>query len=297
MTLIRAALFLLLAAAQAQACVFCDALGARCCAAAASDSASGGAASDEQSLFARFRLQGGQQPQPGGDGTPLTVTYSYNNFLDGGLKDPDGVPLTPEFIRQATEEAFGLWAAYAPIHFVEVPDVGTPVFTGNTVAYNAYNTCETPDEAGCDFGTIRMNHRFINGSDAQNGGPTTKALAWFPSNSPNLGSDIHFDNGDPWAVVGTPSEPDILGIMAHEIGHTLGIGHSTIAGAVMFPAALRRSGPGTGILTPDDIAAVQAIYGQGVGSVTPLLALVPEPMSILVLLFGLGCLPAGRVAR
>ena len=46
----------------------------------------------------------------------------------------------------------------------------------------------------------------------------------------------------------------------------------------MFPAALRRMGPGTGILTPDDIAAVHAIYGSGIGSVTPL---VPEPGTVL----------------
>lgn len=225
-----------------------------------------------------FSLQGGQQPQPGGDGTALTVTYSYNNFLDGGLKNLAGISLTPEFLRDATEEAFGLWASVAPINFVEVTDVGTPVFTGNTSAYLAYDVD--------DFGTVRLNHRFINGTDAQVGMPAAKAVAWFPSNGNHIGGDIHFDHGDPWEVIGTPSAPDILGIMTHEIGHTLGIGHSAINGAVMFPAALRRMGPGTGLLTTDDMNAVLAIYGSGVGSVTPLIS-VPEPGTMMIAVLGL----------
>lgn len=225
-----------------------------------------------------YSLQGGQQPQPGGDGAALTVTYSYNNFLDGGLKNLGGISLTPEFLRDATEEAFGLWASIAPIHFVEVPDVGTPVFTSNTSAYLSYSAS--------DFGSIRLNHRFINGTDAQNGMPVAKAVAWFPSNGNHIGSDIHFDHGDPWEVIGTPSAPDILGILTHEIGHTLGIGHSAFDGAVMFPAALRRMGPGTGLLTADDMNAVLAIYGSGVGSVTPLIS-VPEPGAMMIAVLGL----------
>lgn len=248
------------------ACVYCDALGCGECPLASDEPG------DPPGL-ARFRLQGSQVPQPGGDGTPVTVTYSYNNFLDGGLKDPDGVSVPADYLRLVTEEAFGLWASVAPLHFVEVPDIGTPVFTSNTSQYRSY------DED--DFGYIRLNHRFINGTDAENGMPTTKALAYFPSTPAPIGGDIHFDNGDPWAVVGTPSEPDVLGILTHEIGHAIGIAHSQFEGAVMFPAALRRSGPGTGILTDDDIAAVQAIYGAGVGSVT---ALIPEPAAIALLL-------------
>ncbi len=237
---------------------------------------------------AAFTLQGGQQPQPGGDGTPLTVTYSYNNFLDGGLKNLAGVSLTPEFLRDAAEEAFGLWASVAPINFVEVPDVGTPVFLSNSAAYLAY-------DAG-DFGTIRLSHRFINGTDAQVGMPAAKAVAWFPSNGPHIGSDIQFDNGDPWEVIGTPSAPDILGILAHEIGHTLGIGHSAINGAVMFPAALRRMGPGTGLLTADDMNAVIAIYGTGVGSVTPLIS-IPEPATLVIIALGLLGVGSARCRR
>lgn len=276
-----AAIALGLVASAASACTVCEALATPNCGAMSSDA--------PKAPFALFTLQGSQWPQPNGVGTPVTVTYSFNNFLDGGLKDPNGVSVPADYLRLVTLEAFSLWASVAPLHFVEVTDVGTPVFNGNTAAYNAFPPTS--------FGQIRLNHRFINGSDAENGFPTTKALAFFPGNGGNIAGDIHFDNGDPWAVVGTPSEPDVLGILTHEIGHAIGIGHSEISGAVMFPAALRRMGPGTGILTPDDVAAVQAIYGAGVGSVTPLIP-VPEPATLtaLALLAMGGWLPGRRAA-
>ncbi|MEN0111821.1 MAG: matrixin family metalloprotease [Planctomycetota bacterium] len=266
----------LAASATATSAIACGYCRGECCAAATDASEPTG-----------FTLSGGRWPQPGGKGTPITVTYSYNNFLDGGIRDPDGVPVAAEYLRLVTEEAFGLWAAVAPIHFVEVTDVGTPAYTSNEPAYVAY-------PAG-SFGQIRISHRFINGTDAQNGRPTTKAIAYPLFRGAPVGADIHFDNGDPWAVVGTSSEPDVLGVMAHEVGHTLGIGHSTLPGTVMYRAALRRSGPATGLLTPDDVAAVQSLYGAGVGSVTPLAA-IPEPMAAaLVASVTLGWLCRRRV--
>lgn len=265
---------LLVAASTARACELCEALGCATCGLAAAADGPG------------FVLQGGQWPQPGGDGSPITITYSYNNFLDGGLKDPSGVSVPVDFLRAVTEEAFGLWAAVAPLNFVEVPDVGTPVFTTNTLAYRNY-----PDDS---FGQIRLNHRFINGTDAQNGMPVAKALAYFPSNGRHMGGDIHFDNGDPWAVVGTPSEPDVLGILTHEIGHAIGLGHSDVVTSTMFPAAPRRSGLGTGLLDPVDIAGVRAIYGAGVGSVTPLVS-VPEPAAAWLVAVAFACLQSRRL--
>lgn len=240
---------------------------AHCCAKARSGS------TDSQETdspdLAQFVVRTGW-PQPGGKGSPLTITYSYNNFLDGGLKDPDGMSVAADYIRTVVEEAFGLWASVAPLHFVEVFDIGTPVYVGNTTGYAA----EDPN----DFGQIRLHHRYINGTDAQNGMPVAKAVGWYPTSGGNISGDIHLDNGDPWAVVGTSSEPDILGVVAHEIGHAIGIDHSLIEGTVMYRAALRRMGPGTGILHSDDIAAVRELYGEGVGSVTPL----PEPLGAVL---------------
>ena len=57
--------------------------------------------------------------------------------------------------------------------------------------------------------------------------------------------------------------------------------------ANMFWIFRRHTGPGSGWLHPDDIAGIQAIYGAGVGSVTPLRA-VPEPSAVCLAGFSSG---------
>jgi hypothetical protein len=58
---------------------------------------------------------------------------------------------------------------------------------------------------------------------------------------------------------------DLQGIMTHEYGHALGLGHSTVGNATMFPSGsvgqtTLRS------IAPDDIAGLQCIYGSLSGS-------------------------------
>jgi|RhiMethySRZTD1v2_1073278.scaffolds.fasta_scaffold12045_2 hypothetical protein len=70
------------------------------------------------------------------------------------------------------------------------------------------------------------------------------------------GSDWIFDDGPGNVTSGV----DLQGVATHEIGHTLGLGHSNVGGATMQPAI---SGTGTTqrSLSPDDIAGIQSVYG------------------------------------
>jgi len=53
---------------------------------------------------------------------------------------------------------------------------------------------------------------------------------------------------------------DLQGVACHEIGHSLGLGHTSVGGATMFPSI-----SGTGVaqrsIEADDIAGIQSIYG------------------------------------
>jgi hypothetical protein len=195
-------------------------------------------------------------------GKPIELTYSYSNLLDGGLLDPLGEPVELETIRRSVVEAMEVWARVVPIHFVEVFDNGLS---------------RHPQDGGTQ-GTIRLGHLRLDGPGS------FKARAHFPGIFP-ISGDIHFDDTDRWSLAGTLLYPDILGAAIHELGHALGLGHSDIVEAAMYPTFPRTSGLGTGRLHADDVAGIQAIYGEGTGSVTPLV--VPEPRAVLLLAAGL----------
>jgi hypothetical protein len=220
-----------------------------------------------------WALKGGKWPQSA-PGAPVTITYSYNNLFDGGLKGPDGVPLPASLIKASVEEAFRVWASAAPLDFVEVADHSP------SSNYSIYND----DESG-DYGQIRLSHYFYDGPDVPNQQPKAKAITYYLNYDGNLAGDIFYDSGDPWQQVGTLATPDILGATIHELGHALGLDHSADTNSNMYWIFRRYNGPGTNAaLTADDIAGIQSIYGAGVGSVTPLP--VPEPASWLLAALG-----------
>jgi MYXO-CTERM domain-containing protein len=105
--------------------------------------------------------------------------------------------------------------------------------------------------------------------------------------------DVDFDHSDPWQLIGTTREPDVLGAAIHELGHSLGLTHSDIEGSNLYWIFRRFAGPGTGELHPDDLAAITTLYGTGRGSVTPLVR-IPEPTSVALALGGVVALLALR---
>jgi Matrixin len=223
-----------------------------------------------------------QWPQPGGKGTSITLTYSFQNMFDGGIRGPgaaphadglfypDGPPLPNDLIKHSIEQALGLWASVVPVSYVEVPDTDL------------------------SHGQVRFMHIYINGVDPPDPTPpVAKAQAYFPSLSGSE-TDVQFDEADPWQEKGTTHIPDIFGAVTHELGHTLGLNHSDDPNAVMYWIFQRFQGLGTGHLTADDIAGVQSIYGAGRGTVTPL---VPEPGSLVLAVIGAVLLAVRRCWR
>jgi len=78
---------------------------------------------------------------------------------------------------------------------------------------------------------------------------------------------IQFCSGWNWAdgPGSGVSGVDIQGVGAHEYGHSLGLGHSSVGGATMYPSV-----SGTGVsqrsIEADDIAGVQFVYGVAAAS-------------------------------
>jgi hypothetical protein len=82
------------------------------------------------------------------------------------------------------------------------------------------------------------------------------AHAFFPGDE--RGGDVHFDEDETWTVH-SESGVDLFMVAAHELGHALGLAHSTVPGSLMYPW---HQGHRPGFTLPyDDTVAIQLLYG------------------------------------
>ncbi|WP_081476769.1 matrixin family metalloprotease, partial [Brevibacillus laterosporus] len=155
------------------------------------------------------------------------LTYRFVNFT------PE---LTEQEIRSAITTALSLWSTVTPLTFTEV--------TGNADILISFVTGDHGDGNPFD------------------GVGNVLAHAYYPPpNGGDIAGDAHFDDSETWSVNLPPSGTDLVTVAAHEFGHSLGLDHSTVHGALMFPTY---SGPQR-FLHQDDIGGIQSIYGRKLG--------------------------------
>ncbi|WP_051306206.1 matrixin family metalloprotease [Massilia alkalitolerans] len=199
-------------------------------------------------------------------GTGAVVTWSLmptgtSCAADGGGSCTALGDFMPTGYLAALNAAFAAWSAVADIIFTQVEDNGVPFNAPGTVA----------------------DLRF--GGHAMDGAFGTLAHGYYPpANGATAAGDIHFDIGETWKLgFGGPGF-DIFQVAAHEIGHAIGLNHSTTPGSLMNPyytEAFRG-------LQADDIAGARYIYGAA--NTNP----VPVPGSLLLIGLGLAALSAAR---
>jgi Ca2+-binding RTX toxin-like protein len=144
--------------------------------------------------------------------------------------------VTAAWQRELTR-ALNTWATYAPLHFAVVSDDGSP--------FNAVGDSQGDSR----FGDMRVGAYSIDGR-----GGTLAEAYYPPPNGSTAAGDLFIDMSENWAP---GSRTDLFTVFLHEVGHSLGLSHSTSSSAVM---AAQYNGPVTG-LTADDIAAIQDLYG------------------------------------
>lgn len=176
-----------------------------------------------ESRYAPAAFLGQPWPQPGGVGSPFTLTYSADALYSGGIAGG----MSQVEMRESVSNAFAAWSQHTPITFFELPKGGD-----------------------IQIGVRNLGGRF---------GEATP---------PNLGGDVTVDVDQLWASSGrgTVAGIHLTQVLAHEIGHALGLDHTPVQPSLMDASSYRPLYDGETVsLFADDIKGIQTLYGAGTG--------------------------------
>jgi hypothetical protein len=145
------------------------------------------------------------------------LTYRFSNYTSD---------ISSTSSTSAITEAMFDWVNVSPLTFSQVS-------SGEDIAFGWYTGSH------CNGGAF-------------DGSSGVLAHAFYPSS----GGDVHFDDAESWST-SSSSGIHLETVAVHELGHSLGLAHSSVSGSVMYATY---SGVNNA-LRDDDRAGIWAIYG------------------------------------
>ncbi|XWS44227.1 hypothetical protein CRYUN_Cryun15aG0026200 [Craigia yunnanensis] len=103
------------------------------------------------------------------------------------------------------------------------------------------------------FQTWAANTHFRDGSPFDGPGGTF-AHAFAPTDG-----RFHYDADETWSVSVSPGAFHLETVALHEIGHLLGLGHSSVENAIMYPSISSGMSKGLG---QDDVQGIRVLYNR-----------------------------------
>src|SRR5208337_3081898 len=170
----------------------------------------------------------------------VTISFMPDGTSIGGVPSNLQATLNAHFATAAWQaqiaDAAAVWEKVANVNFSLVSDNGSPLGVSG-------NQQDDPR-----FGDIRIGGYAMSSS--------ILAFAYLPppANGGTDAGDIFFNTAQSWQINGT--NYDLMTVAIHELGHALGMGHSTDTAAAMYPAYITTKQA----VDADDISGIRSIY-------------------------------------
>jgi Matrixin len=185
------------------------------------------------------------------DFAAFPVTFSINPSVGSNVNGGSAAAIS------VIKASFDTWNK-APNAAVNVTFAGTSTIATNAADGTNLVCFVCPGDYTKDSTTLAVTFTTIAtaaGEDTKHGTLSTFAGQIFDA-------DILFNPSVQWTTSGTPTDPqeDLQTVATHEIGHFLGLDHSAVVRAVMYPFA-------PSLLTTlsyDDVAGLSTIYPKAV---------------------------------
>ncbi|XP_069495142.1 matrix metalloproteinase-18-like [Ambystoma mexicanum] len=150
---------------------------------------------------------------------------------------------TPDMAQQdvdtAIQQAFLVWSEVTPLRFIRKHDGHADIYISFGAGYHG-------DNEPFDGPSLTLAHAFPPGE--------------------GLLGDAHFDEDESWTK--GSEGVNLFLVAAHEFGHSLGLHHSNVPGALMYPTYIYID-PEEFQLSHDDISGIQSLYGPPTHTVPP----------------------------
>ncbi|CAG0919792.1 unnamed protein product, partial [Notodromas monacha] len=175
----------------------------------------------------RYLLQGQRWPR-------TALTWTITNFT----KD-----LAEEDVRNQLGRALSIWAKESKLTFTYIPTYAVK---------NAENEADI---------VVSFHKGYHEDGYPFDGEGAILAHAFFPGTG--RGGDAHFDDEERWKgkrIDGTEGTMSLFAVAAHEFGHSLGLSHSSVDTALMYP--WYRGFSDNTPLPTDDKYGIQQLYGR-----------------------------------
>ncbi|XP_065503204.1 matrix metalloproteinase-28 [Caloenas nicobarica] len=143
------------------------------------------------------------------------------------------------------------WPSYLPQHEVRLAVKAAFELWSNVSSLVFWEARDSPADIRLTFFHGDHNDGLNNAFDGPGG---ALAHAFFPRRG-----EAHFDSAERWSLHSGKGR-NLFVVVAHEVGHTLGLEHSPVKSALMSPYYKKLSKDF--VLSWDDILAVQNLYGK-----------------------------------